>query len=226
MPLDPFQQWVADGLEASSASQSDLARALGVHPSIVNKITSGKRKVHAREIDAIAEFLGLAPPVQREALEAITDRLIPIRVTGDVRAGAFQQVDEFDDFERHEVYAPRDTKYPHARVVAFKVVGSSMNAAEPEPMPSGTEIICVDFEDIDEPLRDKSFVVVEQVTADGHMREWSVKQVEVHVGRYEFHPRSTDPRHKPIVVNTDLHADDGRTVRVLALVRRVSREMP
>ncbi len=36
-------------------------------------------------------------------------------------------------------------------------------------------------------------------------------------------PRSTDARYKPIVVDTDLNADDGKKVEIIALVTDVTR---
>ena len=53
-----------------------------------------------------------------------------------------------------------------------------------------------------------------------------MKQIEIHEDRTEFHPRSTNPKHKPIVVQRNFTADDGVEVEVIALVRRVVNDLP
>lgn len=49
-------------LRRPGRSQSDLARALGVHPSAVNKILAGKRDVKARELLTIEGYLRATDP--------------------------------------------------------------------------------------------------------------------------------------------------------------------
>jgi len=102
-----------------------------------------------------------------------------------------------------------------------------MNKLEPRPILAGDRIVCVDFDDLDNrvPLRDGMVVVVERTRDAGFLREWSVKQLEFYEDRVEFHPRSTNPRHKPIVIPRDYQADDGQEVRILALVRRIVNEL-
>ena len=69
-------------------------------------------------------------------------------------------------------------------------------------------------------------VVVQRLKDGGQTREWSIKQVEFFADRIEFHPRSTNARHKPIVVNHDMFADDGVEVAVIALIRSSHAKMP
>lgn len=64
-------------------------------------------------------------------------------------------------------------------------------------------------------------MVVQQTTADGQLREHSLKELRVLPGRIEFHPRSSNSAHKPIVVYREYHTDDGSEVTILALVRYV-----
>jgi hypothetical protein len=102
-----------------------------------------------------------------------------------------------------------------------------MNRASPPLLPGGY-VVCVDFEDLENrvPLRDGMKVVIERTKFGGHMREWSVKEVEIYGDRNEFHPRSDNPAHKPIVVPKDFQSDDGVEVRILALVRSIVYEEP
>ena len=50
-------KWIAQELERVNKNQSDLARALDLLPSQVNKMIRGKRKITATEADAIKLFL-------------------------------------------------------------------------------------------------------------------------------------------------------------------------
>ncbi|WP_291975484.1 S24 family peptidase [Chelatococcus sp.] len=153
-----------------------------------------------------------------------TPRFQQIVVAGPVQAGWFREIDEFSQEEPETLYDEPDPEFPQARLVAFAVHGDSMNAASP-PIPDGSRVICVDFEDTGLTIADGMIVVVERTKEDGSLREWSVKEVEFFPDRVEYRPRSTNPKHKPIVVSNDPDADDG-SVRILALVRRVTMPVP
>jgi SOS-response transcriptional repressor LexA len=169
------------------------------------------------------------PDLQPNASEAtlITDKMVPVPIVGDVEAGAFREAPEFDSDDIEYVMDYPDREYPHARRIGFKVRGDSMNDLKPRSMLEGDKVIGLDFHDIEGQivLREGLVVVVEQTRDGGHTREWSVKQLEIFEDRYEFCPRSTNKKHKPIVVPNkvfrDPSEDDGRQVRILALVRRV-----
>jgi len=150
------------------------------------------------------------------------------RVAGIVEAGAFREVDEFDQSAPVEIMLPRDEKFPNARQLVFDCSGDSMNDLRPRPIFPGDRLVCLSYEDVEHLVELKSgmVVVVERTRDDGHFREWSVKQLEVFPDRAEFHPRSTNAKHKPIVVKREYDADDGVTVQVIAIVRRVMNEMP
>jgi SOS-response transcriptional repressor LexA len=160
-------------------------------------------------------------------LTLITDKMIPVPIVGDVEAGAFREAPEFDTDDIEYVTDYPDKEYPHARRIGFRVRGDSMNDLKPRSILEGDKVIGLDFQDIESQvvLREGMIVVVEQTRDGGHTREWSVKQMEIYEDRYEFCPRSTSKRHKPIVVPNkvfrDPSEDDGRQVRILALVRRV-----
>jgi hypothetical protein len=149
------------------------------------------------------------------------------RVAGVVEAGAFREVDEFDQSEPIEIMLPRDEKFPNARQLVFDCAGDSMNDLRPRPIFPGDRLVCLAYEDIGHiELRSGMVVIVQRSRDGGHFREWSVKQIEVFPDRAEFHPRSTNPKHKPIIVERDDEADEGVTVEVIALVRRVMNDLP
>jgi hypothetical protein len=79
----------------------------------------------------------------------------------------------------------------------FDVVGDSMNALKPRPIcwrPSDRDRVRVTS--WASALRNGMVVVVEQTQQGGHLRERSVKQLEIFEDRYEFHPRSTNRKHE------------------------------
>lgn len=158
---------------------------------------------------------------------ALRNRLVPVPIVGKVEAGAFREVDDLEDTgeEPELIFEEPDPDFPRAKRVAFTVEGDSMNAAVP-PLLEGYRLICVDFEDADVPLSDGMTVVVQRTRDGGLTREWSVKEVELGETEISFCPRSTNPRHKPIVVPIDAEPDDSTVVQVIAIARSVSASIP
>jgi hypothetical protein len=223
---DPYKKWVIDNLAKPGKSQTGLANALGLHPSAINKVVSGKRQLKSHEVSGAAAYFDEVAPSAEVRL--VSAGMVAGRVAGVVEAGTFREVDEFDQSEPVEIMLPRDDKFPDARQLVFDCSGDSMNDLRPRPILSGDRLVCLAYEDVGGvvELRSGMVVVVQRERDGGHFREWSVKQLEIFPDRVEFHPRSTNSKHKPIIVKPDPDADDGVTVQVIALVRRVMNEMP
>ncbi len=149
-----------------------------------------------------------------------------IPVVGKLAAGVFREVVEHDDGEPEYIFDQPDPEFPSARQVAFIVEGDSLNDLKPRPILEGDTLICVDFDDTGLPLIDGMVVVIQRTRDGGLTLEWSAKQVELHDGRTEYHPRSTNKNHRPIIVQDGPEADDGEVIEVLALVRRTSYPLP
>lgn len=221
---------------------TEAATAVDLERTFLRDITTGKKKsIREASLEPVAAALHWSVPQLMAAMRGdpipvdtgpeVTRHaggLVPVRVQGTIDAGAFRAVDEFDDITDELINEPRDEDFPQARQIAFDVAGDSMNALKPRPILPGDRVVCIDFEDLGGrvPMRDGMVVVLEQTLAGGQMRERSVKQLELYDDRYEFHPRSANPKHKPIVVNRDFEADDGRTVAILAIVRRITNKVP
>ncbi|WP_325444754.1 helix-turn-helix domain-containing protein [Hansschlegelia sp.] len=223
-----------DAREAAGLTQSRLADLAGTSQPQIRRLEAGEREFTKQWAERLAPFLNrsakdllFSEAGQSELVRTSSD-LVPVSVSGVAEAGAFREANEFVEFERVTIFEPRDAKFPNARQLAFDVEGDSMNDLKPRPIMPGDRVICVDFDDLEGrvPLRDGMVVVVEQERDGGHLREWSVKQVELYDDRIEFCPRSINPKHKPIVIARDPKADNGLTVRVLALVRRITNEVP
>jgi transcriptional regulator with XRE-family HTH domain len=226
--------WIKAGLKKPGKQKNELARAIGRSPSTVTDIMNGKRRIAIEEIPQIAAYLDEAPPAmpgiemrpRPEVALAAEGRLFPVSVAGPVQAGSFIPIDEFDQSEPEIFYEPADPDFPRARRTAFDVIGDSMNRLAPTPILPGSRVIGVNYEDIGIPLRDNMVVVVQQERDAGFLREWSIKQIELQDEHVVFHPRSSNPRHKPIVVPRNLQPDDGREVMILALVREIKNKVP
>ncbi len=231
---DELIRWIDQGLKKPGKSKKDLAAAMGRFPSAVTKLLKGDRDIKTHELPIIAAYLEEPPPaipgmdfrLKQEVEEIRESRLLPVTTVGPVQAGAFIPIDEFDQSEPEVFYEPADPEFPRARRTAFDVIGDSMNRLEPSPILPGSKVIGVNYDDIGIPLRDNMVVVVQQERDAGHLREWSIKQIELQDEHIVFHPRSSNPRHKPIIVPRDLRADDGRQVKILALVREIKNRVP
>lgn len=221
-----YLDWIRENLKKTGKTQSGLAAHLGIaHPQIT-QLLKGNRKLKVDELPRIAAYLEADLPTGDVVLSSggLTEGV----VAGLVEAGAFREVDEFDQSDRQRVAIPRDDKFPNARQMLFDVAGDSMNDLKPRPILPGDRLVTISYEDVGHLIELKSgmVVVVQRERDGGHFREWSVKQLELYPDRSEFHPRSTNPKHKPIIIRQDHEADDGVTVQVIALVRRVMNEMP
>lgn len=149
-------------------------------------------------------------------------------VVATVEAGAWREVNELDQDDMEWVTVPADDKYPDATQRVFDVSGDSMNKLEPYPITNGSRIVAVDYDEIASrvPLRDGLVVVVQRSRNGGQERELTVKQVAWFDDRIEFQPRSTNPKHKPIVVEHDNWEDNGVEVAIVGLVRDIIHRLP
>lgn len=223
-------------LEALALGPVEAASKGGLNRYFIRDIThKGKQTVTVRMMPRLAAALQTTPAYLTGETDDpdIPDNHMPLQIVeslrdltsvpraGRVEAGEFREVSDFRDLEREFLLDEVDPEFPRARMMAFDVIGDSMDRADP-PIPPGSTIICVDFEDTKLPHIEGDIVVVERTRNGGLTREWSVKETVTFDDRTEFHPRSSNPRHKPIVMWDRPHADDGVAVRVLALVRRIS----
>ncbi len=229
----------AAGFETPTDAANAFPREINKNTLISNE--NGNRPISRKAAEKYGELFGVkagwilfgdgqegetAPAVTELTLSRIG--MVAGRVAGVVEAGTFREVDEFDQSDPVEIMLPRDEKFPNARQLVFDCSGDSMNDLRPRPIFPGDRLVCISYEDVEHlvELRSGMVAIVERTRDGGHFREWSVKQLELFGDRAEFHPRSTNPKHKPIIVPRDHEADDGVTVQVIALVRRVVNEMP
>jgi transcriptional regulator with XRE-family HTH domain len=237
------QNRIREWRKSKGRTLEQLADESGLSVSYLSRMESGERNVSLRNLEQIAGALKVAPsdlvggpsasqtPTKGSPQElAPRNELKPLdpldafgmaRIDGTVQAGAFLQVEVFDEHGDAEyISAPRDPDFPHAGQIAYRVEGDSMNQAD-RPIRAGDFVIAVMLRDIDFELDDLDgeIVVVQQTLADGQLRERSLKVLRVFQDRFEFHPQSDNPAHKPIIVTRNADPDDTRVVEAIALHR-------
>lgn len=221
--------------ERKGLSQAQLAELAGTSQPQVKRLESGQRELTKMWAERLAPHLGvtaselLFPPGPNGSEIRVSDRrLVEVPVIGTVEAGTFREVFDFEDAEPEILFAFSDPRFPRARFMAWDVAGDSMNRLQPRPILPGDRVVGVAYEDVagDLPLRDGMVVVVQRTRDGGHMREWSVKQLEFQEDCVMFHPRSENPRHKAIVVPRDAFADGGTEVEIIGIVRQIVSTVP
>lgn len=141
-----------------------------------------------------------------------------VRLTAE--AGNWREQSEYQDIEEPEWYLVPQRPGDPLRRFLTKVAGDSMDKAR---LFDGDFVVTIDWNDLDRPANDGEIVVVQQTRDGGHMIETTVKQIRVHKDRYELHPRSSNPKHKPIIVKHGDGEIDGRVVTIIGLVESVYR---
>lgn len=237
--------WLAPFIHHSTiGSQEELADALDLSRATVNRLANDHSKLKRDRAEAMAALLGvtaedlmlnrlpweMATNPGPDAPE-LTKALRPLgsaALRATVEAGAWREVDEYDQSSLEWVAVPPDDKFPDATQDVFEVSGDSMNDLKPHPITPGSRIVGVRYDEIASraPLRDGLVVVVQRTRDGGHTREISVKQIAWFDDRIEFQPRSTNPRHKAIVVPHDSWEDDGVVVEIISLVREIMHKLP
>jgi transcriptional regulator with XRE-family HTH domain len=217
-------------------SGAELARRSKIPYANINKYLNGDiEQPRGSVMLKLADTIGKSVLWLRDGIDVAgpdiapaPGRLVPVAIAGKVEAGTFREADGMDQSEPEYLSLPTDDRFPNARMMAYDVSGDSMNDLKPRPIFPGDRLVCVAYEDIahEAVLRDGMVVVVQRTRDGGQTREWSVKQVEIYADRTEFHPRSTNQRHKPIIIQRDMGADDGSQVEVIGLVRRVVNDLP
>lgn len=147
------------------------------------------------------------------------DPILPptIETRGEVAAGVWLDLDvPMDPAELEQFPVSVDTSYPPSAQYGLIVRGTSMNrVAAP-----GDLLHCLDFTVAGiEPDTD-DVVIVERRRLQEGQREVTAKRIKREGDIVVLSPDSTEPRWKPIVLDTT-QAPDGEEVRVVALVLAV-----
>ena len=129
--IDEQIEWVASGLKPDGKTQVGLAKAMGIHPSGVNRLLKGKRQIKAYELPKIAAYLGEPPPGGEMLPELPSDDVFPVpELTVELSMGGGAVV-EREEPHRHWYFARDILRYeigvePSAAKI-IRVKGDSMN---------------------------------------------------------------------------------------------------
>lgn len=196
-------------------TQAALAEACGTTHGTINKLETGKMRLTAAWIEAVAAALGVTPSeilADGETEIAGDRRLANVFVRGTVQAGAWTDAPEWDPALHYMVTVPVTGRCPPEHRFAVEVRGPSMNVVYPE----GSILVC---ERID-PYGEADFVegrryIVQRIDPAGNY-ETTVKELRFRDGRVYLWPRSEHPDHQaPIALD---QSQNGTTIEVIAQV--------
>lgn len=235
LPAMKWWQRLQMAIDELGWNKAELQRRSGISYDSINKYLRGEvDNPRGNVIDKLAATIDRPALWLKEGITAGGDIQRASRAPGTapvvatVEAGAWREVDELDQEDPEWVTVPADDKFPDATQRVFDVSGDSMNDLKPHPITPGSRIVAIDYDEIAgrSPLRNDLVVVIQRTRNGGQERELSVKQVAWFDDRIEFQPRSTNPKHKPIVVEHDSWDDNGVEIAVVGLVRDIIHRLP
>lgn len=200
-----FLDWLRIGLSKPGKTHQGLADALGVDRSAVTKMLSGRRKIQASELIAIAEYIGETVPTKTHTTQVYVNSVV-------VRAVAASGVWRERGFVmRSSVAVPiiPDPRLAGFEQYALKIEGTDFNKVFNE----GDFPIFVRFQDVRRVPHDSDIVHIRRVQAG--MVEDSVKRVRLVDRHIELWPESTDPSNQRPIIITDLNKLDGMSIEGL-----------
>lgn len=143
-----------------------------------------------------------------------------IPVIGEVAAGLWMEVGSTpeDPLEMLPFVPALSTKASYA----LRVRGNSVDKIAPD----GSYVICADIGITGAGIENNDLVIVERLQAQGSMREVTVKRVRLKKDGIVLLPESTDPRWKPVEINSHNTSPDEVDIRVIAHVVWIARRPP
>lgn len=174
-------------------------------------------KKYARAFGVSATWL-LTGEEQRK-LTPLQVEVTTLPVVGEVAAGVWLEEVGFEEPHEHIPVVP-DSRFAGMRQFALRVRGPSMNLLINEP----EYVVCVDAIDMGREPKNNDIVVVTRTRRAGHLRETTLKQVEIKGRTVELWPRSSDPKFQTPVVLNDNEGDDV-SVEITAYVIAVHRPL-
>lgn len=238
--------------EEAGLSQSRLAKLIGVTRNAVSLWENDENDPATDKIRPLAEYLDKSPDwiisgkedfherLRKQQRDAETRALAKrfetnnwdppasddgLLYAGTVEAGAFRDVELYTDLdEQRRVAVPKDFVFPGVRQYAWDVKGDSMNLAN---ILEGMYVIgadYIDFERVYGQPNNGDLVIVQRASADGAL-ELTVKELHGFADRYELRPKSTNPKHKPIIImrGVDEHVSTRLVAIVLGTYNRLKR---
>lgn len=185
--------------ESKGMTQAELARLVGTSQPQIQRLENSQRTLTKKWAQRLSPHLGVdARNLMFEDVSLFRE-VVGLPVAGVSRAGDWLDITVIDDTEVEMIPVAKDPRFQRARQYALLVQGDSMNRIFSE----GSYVTCVDFAESGLPIRPKMIVHVERTISGRQLVETTLKQVVETGGALELHPMSTNPIHKPIVLDGD-----------------------
>lgn len=236
LPVMKWWERLQSAIDELGWSKAELQRRSGISYDSINKYLRGDvDNPRGNVLEKLAVTIGRPALWLKEGIDPTGSEITraihapgTAPVVGIVEAGAWREVDELDQSETKWITVPADDKFPDATQRVYDVSGESMNQAEPFPIPPGSRVVAVDYDEVASrvPLRNGLIVVVQRLKNAGQERELTIKQVAWFEDRIEFQPKSSNKSLKAIVVEHDRWEDNGIEVAVVGLVRDIIHRLP
>lgn len=215
-------KWIADGLKKEGKSAVGLAKALTkalkletpMHRGTIYKMVKGTRKIYSNELAPIAAYI--EEPVPNLSVQSSLENLQTLRIEREIGAGFWREADEESVPDIGTIVVPTDFEYPSAKHIAYRMKGDCMASAG---ILAGDTLICIAPED--EQLSDGKQVVIERVRAG--LIETSPRVTKMYKDRVEFICTGQKPVVIPATNGNKKKASESETVKVVAIIRRVTR---
>lgn len=235
-----LRSWLDEGLQKPGRSGAELARLLRVSEPAMSSMrgrTRGKtkpRQIKIHELIQISNYFGENPPIPGIRIisqdtrneEAQPRPIAPddydlireftrAEVAGTAQAGTYRAQEIANQDEPDILYVHRDKTYPNARHYVLDVVGDSMDLCG---ILDGDRVVFTDIRDTNIVTR-KGDIVHVQRSISGGLVEWTIKEIDTDSsGKTILVPRSSNPRHKPIIPSGDPAVEE---VKILGLFSHV-----
>ena len=195
-------------IAAGFETQQEAAEALGVRGSTYASHEGGTRGIKEAVLAKYARRFRVSPvwlmfgkdteatPLQDERL----DLTVGLKVWGTIAAGTFLEIDGAEvEREKETIGVGKDMRFAHAEQYALLVTGDSMNLEYPD----GCYVTCVELYSSGLDLAPGMVVHVERSINDGQLVETTLKEIQSMNGQTVLVPRSTNPKHKPLIIEGD-----------------------
>lgn len=207
-------------LSEKKRSGRDVSRKAGLGETAVKDILSGRNRRPALDTLAkiaaelevpVSDFASDGPDALGERSSQIVPSYLPVRHK--VAAGVWRSVDEYaQDFPEPPQAVVPDRRYADWPQWLEVVDGESMNLL----VPSGRYVHVVDAVEMGYAPRSGDLVIVEARRMGGHLRERTLKEVQIGAGGVELWPRSSDPRYQAPLRLSD--SDETTEVQIVGKV--------
>lgn len=228
----PADRLKAARVAAGFTSARQAAEALGISADTYTQHENGTRGFPANRAQRYATFFHTTPehllygrgagnhtaalsPRLNETLTRLPLNTLSVR--HQVQAGMWFEADMLSQVED----GPSFPVVPHPSFATSeqwleRVVGDSMNLMAPE----GSFVHVVSMIGSGAYPKQDALVIVERIRAGGHLRERTIKQVNITPGGgIELWPRSTNPKwSEPLKIHEDTDTPEAVTVEIVGLV--------